>query len=187
MRATSTGHYMHHPDRKSTRPGTTRRIRMEGYDYTSPGYYFITICTYDRQHLFGRIANESMQLTLVGQMLEDLIPESEQRFSTISIDSYVVMPNHIHLMVGLAVRMSDEGHVDNLSDIVRWIKDASVRRHSLGVKNHGWDTYQGRLWQKGFHDHIVRNEQELETLRRYIATNVESWEKDEFHDGFLDW
>ncbi len=177
---------MQYPDRKITCPGTTRRMRLKGYDYSQPGYYFITICTHNRQHLFGDIANETMALSPAGTMLDTLIPEAEDRFSSVTFDCYVVMPNHLHLLMGLAVRTTDKPAVDNLSDVIRWIKDASVRRYSLGVRTNGWDTYREQLWQKGFHDHIVRNERELETIRAYIATNVEAWEKDRFYDGYVD-
>jgi putative transposase len=177
---------MQYTDRKITRPGTTRRGRLEGFDYSYPGYYFITICTHNRQMLFGEISNEAIILSPTGRMLHDLIRQAEDRFSTVTIEAYVVMPNHIHILIGLAIRTSDEAHVDNIVDVIRWLKDASVRRHSLGVKEHGWDSYHGHLWQKGFHDHIVRNERELEQIRVYIATNVEVWKKDKFHDGYRD-
>lgn len=179
----SSGPAMNYPDRKSTRPGTTRRMRLNGYDYSHPGYYFVTICTYSRQLLFGKISDGIMVLSPTGNMLENLIRQTEERFSTVTIDAFVVMPNHIHILVGLAVRTSDHPGVDNIGDVVRWIKDASVRRHSLGVKAKGWSIYHEHLWQKGFHDHIVRNEREMEQIRAYISTNVEAWEKDTFFDG----
>lgn len=170
-------------DRKTTRPGTTRRVRMDGHDYAYPGYYFVTICTADRQRLLGQIEDGLQSYSTAGMMLQDVIAESGSRFSTVTIDSQIVMPNHIHVLIGLAIRLDDEALAENLSDVVRWIKNASHRRYGIGVKQSGWQPYQGRLWQKGFHDHIVRGEKELETLRNYIATNVERWEEDTFYEG----
>lgn len=174
---------MSHIDRTKTRPGTTRRVRLVGYDYSYPGYYFLTMCAFERQALFGVIASEKMTLSASGDMINDLITESEQRFGTVSVDCSVVMPNHIHLLLGMSVRLSNEQGQDTVSDIVKWFKSASVRRYGLGVKNLQWPRYQGRLWQQGFHDHIVRNERELETLRAYVRNNVYMWEKDSFYDG----
>ena len=95
-------------NRIETRPGTTRRGRMLGYRYSQPGYYFVTICTHDRQHLFGQIAELVMMLSPSGKMVHDLIPHMETRFATVSVDSYVVMPNHVHILIGLAIEMAQE-------------------------------------------------------------------------------
>jgi REP element-mobilizing transposase RayT len=91
------------------------------------------------------------------------------------------------MLVGLSIRLTDEPNVDDLRDVVKWLKNSAVRRYGTGVMHQQWQPYDGRLWQKGFHDHIVRNENELEIIRKYIDTNVQSWEKDTFYDGFMDW
>lgn len=172
---------MNFSERKVSRPGTTRRVRMDGHDYSYPGYYFVTICTHNRQHLLGNVLNETLHLSPAGKMVNDQIPCIEKRFENAVVDSEIVMSNHVHMLIGLAVRTDDEGGLDNLSDVVRWIKNSTAARFSTGVKTAGWPRYDGRVWQKGFHDHIVRNDQQLQILRRYIATNVESWESDKFH------
>ena len=181
------GQRMNYPNRKTDRPGTTRRVRKDGHDYSYPGFYFVTICTSNRQHLFGQIENDSIQYSPAGEMITAVIQSVGSKFETVSLDQYVVMPNHIHILVGLSVRMQDLAGEDHLANVVKWIKNASVRRYSLGVRQGGWRRYEGDLWQKGYHDHIVRNESELDTIRRYIATNPESWEKDKFYDGRIDW
>lgn len=170
-------------DRKVTRPGTTRRVRMDGHDYAYPGYYFVTICTHGRQMLLGHIEDGSIIRTSAGMMVESVIAESETRFSTVTIDSQIVMPNHVHVLIGLAIGLEDDALTENLSDIVRWIKNATHRRSGIGVTQAGWQPYRGKLWQKSFHDHIVRGEKELETLRNYIATNVVRWGEDAFYEG----
>lgn len=119
-------------DRNTTRPGTTRRVRMDGHDYAYPGYYFVTICTHGRQMLLGHIEGGSISRTSAGEMVETVITESEARFSTVTIDSRIVMPNHVHVLVGLAIRLEDDAFAENLSDIVRWIKNATHRRYGVG-------------------------------------------------------
>ena len=173
---------MSYIDRVKSRPGTTRRGRMVGHDYSYPGYYFITMCTHERQNLFGNISNDVMAYSAAGDMIRQLIPESEQRFQNVVIDCSVVMPNHIHILLGMGVRVADEQSEETVSDVVKWVKSASVRRYGVGVKNQGWSRYEGKLWQQGFHDHIVRNDGELETLRSYVSNNIYTWEKDQFYD-----
>ena len=172
-------------ERAKTRPGTTRRVRMLGHDYSYPGYYFVTMCTDNRQCLFGNIYNERMTLSESGHMLCKVIEGVDSRFETVTVDCSIVMPNHIHLLIGMSVRLEDERSSDTVSDVVRWLKNSSVRRFGVGVRDAGWFPYKGRLWQTSFHDHIIRNDRELETLRSYIANNVYMWEKDKFYDGYL--
>lgn len=178
---------MRPPDRRTTRPGTTRRVRMLGHHYTSPGYYFVTICTHDRNQYFGTIRNGEIKLSAAGAMVSNTIAEFAVQFQTVSINSFVVMPNHVHVLIGLAVRISDEASIENLSDVVHWIKSTTHQRYRVGVRSHRWPSFNHKVWQERFHDHIVRKDDELEMLRTYIDTNVEMWEKDRFHDGFQDW
>lgn len=173
---------MSYPHRKDTRPGTTRRLRLRDYDYSTPGYYFVTICTYDRFHYFGHITDRSIELSPAGQMVSNVIEELPIRFSNISIDSFVVMPDHLHVLIGLGVRLADEPGEPDLSRVVQWLKMTTHRMYSEGVRRNGWAEYQWRVWQEGFHDHIVRNEKELDILRRYIAENVERWDEDQFYE-----
>lgn len=173
---------MSYVDRSKTRPGTTRRGILVGYQYTEPGFYFVTFCTHDRAHTLGAIDRETMVLSQAGSVLEGVIATCEQRFSTVSIDSRVIMPNHVHLLIGVSVRLSDETGIDSVSDVVRWVKSTCLRRYAAGVRSHGWPPYQLRMWQQGYHDHIVRNDRELEMIREYIAKNVIMWDKDIFYD-----
>ena len=176
---------MNRPDRDKTRPGTTRRVRLKDYDYSTPGYYFITICTHDRQDLFGEIDQEQMHLSAAGEMVRDTILECSRRFKSVEIDCFVVMPNHVHILLGLAVRLDDDPGIENVKDVVQWFKSSVHQRFRSGVHHRGWPPYQQKIWQTGYHDHIVRNDRELETLRLYVAKNVESWRKDRFYDHIL--
>ena len=155
---------------------------MLGHDYSSHGYYFLTICTDKRQRLFGEIVRDEMRLSHAGMMLCDAIQTIDSRYEFVSVDCSIVMPNHVHLLVGMGIRLSDEQSSESVGDVVRWFKNSSVRRYGIGVREQGWPPFAGRLWQKSFHDHIVRNENELETLRQYIANNVYMWDKDKFYD-----
>ncbi|MCO5216374.1 MAG: transposase [Thermomicrobiales bacterium] len=175
---------MPYPDRRETRPGVTRRLRLKDHDYRSPSYYFVTICTHDRHPYFGHITNKTMHLTNAGQMVTTCIEDIPDQFPDIAIDSFVVMPNHLHIMIGIAVRLTDKEGETNLSRVVQWFKMTTHRLYAEGVRNEGWLPYHRKVWQEGFHDHIVRNDKELDILRRYIAENVERWDQDQlFGDG----
>ncbi len=173
------------PDRTSIRPGTTRRVRLKDFDYSTPGYYFITICTHNRHHYFGSIAGEVLSLTPAGNMVADAIRESESVFPSTAVDSFIVMPNHIHVLFGQSVRLEDEPGTTDLIDVVQWLKSTTHQRFRKGVLKHRWTPYDRLVWQEGYHDHIVRNERELDALRAYVMKNVATWEKDRFYDGIV--
>lgn len=176
---------MSHSNRRDTRPGVTRRMRLKDYDYCTPSYYFVTVCTHNRSSYLGHITNNTIHLTKAGEMVTTCIRNVTDHFADISIDSFVVMPNHLHIMIGIAVRLTDDDSRTNLSHVVQWLKMTTHRLYSEGVRREGWPPYQGKVWQEGFHDHIIRNDRELEILRDYIARNVERWDEDQFsgNDG----
>lgn len=176
---------MNHPDRNKTRPGTTRRVRLKDFYYSTPGYYFLTICAYNRQDLFGEINHGRMHLSVAGEMVQFVVQESPKKLRSVEIDCFVVMPNHVHILMGLAVRLGDDPGAENVPDVIQWFKSSVHQRFRSGVRNQGWPPYREKIWQTGYHDHIVRNDRELETLRAYIANNVESWKKDRFYDHML--
>ncbi|MCO5217127.1 MAG: transposase [Thermomicrobiales bacterium] len=154
-------------------------MRIKDYDYRTPGYYFITICTHQRNHYFGYIRSGEMRLSDPGKMVSDLAGSLPNNFANTSIDCYVVMPNHVHLLIGLAVRLEDTAGETNLIDVMHWFKSTTHRRYTDGVQSLGWPGYDGKVWQEGYHDHVVRNDRQLDILREYVASNVARWESDE--------
>lgn len=119
-------------------------------------------------------------------MVVKTILELEDKFPTISLDSFAVMPNHVDLLLGLSVRLNDGPVETSLVDVIHWLKTTTHRRYRDGVRLGEMSPYDGAVWQEGYHDHIVRNERELDELRMYVSTNVERWDKDKFYDGFVD-
>lgn len=129
---------MSFPDRSKTRPGTTRRVRLKDYDYKTPGYYFVTFCTYQRTHTLGTINKDVMVLSSPGEITD--------KFPDVSIDTFVIMPNHIHILVGLAVRLSDTSNQADLKDVVQWAKSTTHRRYVEGIRNQNWPEHSGKVW-----------------------------------------
>lgn len=152
-----------------------------GYNYHTPGYYFLINCQHDRSQLFAKVETGSLFLTPAGEMISSAIREIAERFDFALVDCAVVMPNHVHIL--LAVNLSDKVPTPvSVVDVMQWWKTVTTKRYIQGVKNLGWPRFSGSLWQTGYHDRIVRTEKELETIRKYIAENPQRWEADTFYD-----
>lgn len=144
-------------------PNQTRHHRLVGHDYSAPGFYFITFGTRNNLELLGTSAENQVKLAAIGDAVSDLILKLPEVFPNIVIDCYVVMPNHIHILIYLPLE-----NTHSVSEIVRSVKGPSTAIHrELGGN--------GPLWHKGFHDEIIRNDKHLEETRRYIAENPTRW------------
>ena len=164
--------------------------RLFGYDYSSEGYYYITICTKDRIHYFGRIENGKMLLSKIGMIVrvEWLNTKDLRKDMHILLDEYCLMPNHFHAIIRLGdptlptkdprlpvsnFKQNKFGpQVKNLSSIIRGFKGACTKNIH---KNH--DTSFN--WQRRFYDHIIRDLSALESIRDYIKYNPLNWKEDE--------
>jgi len=194
------GNHEGYPNRQS--------IRLEGYDYSQAGAYFITICTQNRLHLFGRIVDGEMVLNGAGNMVFDQWMGLSQRFHAIELHEFIVMPNHIHgiieitdtthVGVGLVPTLNGEtaeraiNHrattrvaptITTIGDIVGAYKSLTTNAYIDGVKQSGWQRYNKKIWQRNYWEHIVRDEQEYHRIAQYIIANPLKWEMDKLnHD-----
>lgn len=148
--------------------------RLRGYDYSSAGGYFVTICTHEKKHLFGDIIGDQMFLNEVGKIAEQFLEQISHRNSDVEVDNFVVMPNHVHAIIFLIPVSADQAKT-SISTIVGTYK-AAVTREINRQKLHSQ-----RVWQERFHDHIIRNEREMEYIRRYILFNPTKWAEDKFY------
>ena len=172
-------------DRKHARH--RRSIRLPQYDYTQPGAYSITICTYGRMPLFGEIADEAVCLNRFGEMVEECWREIPDHHHRAELDVFVVMPNHVHGVLvlgqrapgsrGTACRAPTERFGEpvpgSLPTILRSFKSAATMR-----VNQLRGTPGGRVWQRGYYERVIRNERELTAVRRYVLENPLQWELD---------
>ena len=151
---------------------TRKKIRLSGYDYSSAGCYFVTMCAKDRHALLGRIVGTtapgrpSVELTPIGQCAAETIQVANK--GNIRIDTYVVMPNHIHMIVSIVEGADDRGR-SSLQQVVRNIK-------SFVTKTTGFP-----VWQPRFHDRIIRNEAEYHRIWQYIEDNPLLWAEDIYY------
>ena len=164
--ATARGRYleeaeMEKPVRKPT--------RIPDYDYSKDNYYFITICTHEKKCLFG----STERISRYGKIAADAILEIPVHFSRIKIDKFVVMPNHIHMIVIIGCDNRDTKN-PSLNQIIGLYKSGVTRRIHETVP-------QEKIWQRSIHDHVIRNQKDYEKIWSYIDTNPMRWDKDCFY------
>ncbi len=140
-----------------------KNIRLKDYDYSEENMYFITICVKDRLELLGKITQDNIKLTTEGIIVRQNINEIEQIYKNITIDEYIIMPNHIHMLLLIKYK----NHV-TISRIIKHLK-ANITR-----------AIKCSIWQKSFYEHIVRNEKEYLEIKEYIQYNAINWEKDKY-------
>jgi len=183
--------------------------RRQGWDYADNGYYFITICTKDREHFFGEFENGEMVLSEMGLVVKNEIDITRKRKNLI-IEEFVIMPNHIHLLLQLfeneSRRRRDVArNVSTTTDMITttiteqsnifdkddFMSEISPRANSISVIIRALKSAISRQiheighnnfqWQPRFHDRILRDEIELYNVRNYITNNPRNWEDDEFY------
>lgn len=167
---------------RNRREFVTSRLRLREYDYSLPAYYFVSICCNHRESMFGTIENRKMILNPAGEMIDQIWDEAPTGFMGVTSECHVVMPNHVHILVGIGVKATDPLDLTSLTEVIHWYKSLTTTRYIRGVKDQAWPRFNGRLWQQGFHDHIVRNERELQTIREYVANNPKRWDDDTYRE-----
>ena len=139
--------------------------RIPGFDYSSVNYYFITICTRNRRCIFGKPNN----LNLLGKIAQEEIEELSTHYAAIHVDKYVVMPNHVHLILIISSEQNA-----GVNQIIAQYKSGVTRkiRQIRPSEN---------IWQRSFHDHVIRNQESYEKIWNYIDGNPKKWEEDCFY------
>jgi putative transposase len=212
-----------------------KNMRLQGYDYSQAGGYYITVVAQGREYLFGEIHNDEMSLNNAGKMVTKWWNKLPGKFPSVTVDAFVVMPNHIHGIIlihetvgadprvgpgdlgnhkrlekkldygvekgahtGAPLRNNGMGdttekgehtegeHIGSplrtnvpLSQIVQWYKTMTTNEYIRGVKQSNWPRFIGKLWQRNYYEHIIRNEQDYERIFNYIDENPANWAEDE--------
>lgn len=179
-----------------------RSIRLKGYNYSQSGWYFITLCTKNRERLFGKVIDGKATLNELGKIAEDEWKKTGEIRKNTIIDQYVIMPNHLHGIIGI---------VDGETRSVRAYCDTPRREPQLAAQPYtpqpaGFQSpsktigaiirgYKGAVtktintirktpgasvWQRNYYEHIIRDEPELNRIRNYILQNPLNWDEDKF-------
>ncbi len=154
------------------KPGGHRRsIRLKNFDYSSPGAYFFTACVEDRRFRFGEVLHGMMVPNKLGTLVWTGWDELKARFGALIFDDFMVMPNHVH---GILIIPSDAPAKSggSLSTVVQALKSKAIHDGALlGESCRG-------LWQRNYYEHVIRDEKELNRLRKYIRQNPLQWHFD---------
>lgn len=163
-----------------------RSIRLKDYDYARNGAYFVTVCTYNHQCLFGEIINGEMQLKDFGQIVYDEWLRTAKIRPNVVLDVFIVMPNHFHAIMILnndgrgvlpyapvPAPTNFRSPSQTVGAIVRGFKSAVTKQVNEMRNTPGLE-----VWQRNYHEHIIRNENERNLIRQYIIYNPQKWEFD---------
>jgi putative transposase len=148
--------------------------RLKVYDYSLPGYYFVTICTNDKGYVLGKVIDEKMNLNVYGDIVEKYWNELSKRYNYCELDYYQIMPDHFHGIliinsVGTSRDLSLHHKTKSLSSLIGVFKTTSSKQiHIAGLEEF--------KWQRSFYDRIIRNEKELHYIRKYIRENPLRWD-----------
>ena len=153
-----------------------KNIRLTDFDYSTNGTYFITVCSENKRCIFGDIVGQglcSCRLSDIGQIIKTEIENLNIRYPEITIDNYIIMPNHVHLL--LTLERQEQSPCPTISDVICSIKSITTKKANI------YDNAKGRkIWQRSFYDHIVRNQNDYEQIWNYIEFNVAKWNEDKY-------
>lgn len=164
------------PNRKS--------IRLSGYDYSQSGMYFITICSYRKLPIFGNSINDTVLLSEIGSIINKEWQKTAAMRKNVELDDYVIMPNHLHGIICLSdsrgtvhraptTEQFGKPTTNSIPTIVRSFKATTTKQINI-LRN----SPRSKVWQRGYYEHVIRNENALEQIREYILTNPENWSRD---------
>ena len=161
-----------------------KRNRLCCFDYSSPGVYFVTICTQNRKNLLCSIVGDGSTVPKPpGQIAEQWIRKIPEKYPSVCVDKCVVMPNHVHILLRITwsgdVTACESGTVNpspTLGNIIGWYK-----YHTTKSINQHWKTKDEQVFQRSYHDHVIRTEKDYQMIWQYIDANPLLWKKDCFY------
>ena len=156
-------------------PMQRKSPRLKGFDYTTRAAYFVTICTYQRLPLFGEIIDGVMRLAPSGEIAAACWQAISNHYPGVILDEFVIMPNHMHGLLGLTAVTSD------FRTALGWVINSYKGAVTTRIRQQS--SPDMKVWQSRYYDHIVRDEADLDRIREYVQNNPLAWSADRFHPG----
>jgi putative transposase len=174
-----------------------RSVRMPAFDYAGSSYYAVTICTQDKACLFGDVVDWKMRLNDVGEMINENWLALRHRFSFVKLDEYIIMPNHLHGIIGFVgaglappacnttipgegVDAGDPRVAPTRKIVLGEVIGAFKSITTIAINRLFGDVGQ-KIWQRNYYEHVIRNEHDLMTHHDYIVNNPARWQLDEYN------
>ena len=161
-----------------------KQLRIPYFDYSQNSAYFVTVCTYNRKNILGSVSENNSKLrvypNICGEMIAQTLKFLEEKYPGINIDCFCVMPNHLHFILFKLDSNSDLF----LSDIIKWFKTQTTNKYIKLVKSGKAAPFEKHVWQRGYYEHIIRNERDMEEIRKYIEENPIKWIFDKYYNEF---
>lgn len=139
-----------------------KQLRLTQYDYGTPGIYFVTICAIRKQCYFGKIRDAVLIPSVIGHIVRQVVEGHIDKYEGIHIMEYVIMPNHIHLLVDISIYQGT----------------MKIGKFVNAIKGHVTRQCHHSIWQRGFYERVIRNDIELRNCQEYIRHNPLKWELD---------
>ena len=145
--------------------------RLPNYDYSQNGAYFITICTQDRKPILSEIVGDGFPVPKpCGMIAEEMICRISEKYPKVSVDRYVIMPDHIHLLLRIDRGLGTGNPSPTLGNIIGWYKYQATKEINLRLGQQG-----ERIFQRSYYDHVIRNPQDYDQVWQYIENNPCKW------------
>lgn len=146
-----------------------KNLRLKDYDYSQNGAYYVTVCTHNRAHLFGEVVGATLRgrPNNPDKMINKWLLEIPNKFSNAKIDKYIIMPDHIHMIIFL----TGDHTGSPLQHIIDWFKTMTTNEYIRCVNNGLFAPFHKHVWQRGYYERVIRNDDELNEIREYIENN----------------
>ncbi len=161
-----------------------KSARLRDYDYSKSGYYFVTICSKNREDWFGKVENGEMHLNRYGGIAEECWAEIPKHFQNVETDEFSVMLNHVHGILIIVGNLVGNAYMRSLHNILlsrtKMLLPRVIQQYKASVTRR-INLREGEsrfVWQKSFYDHVIRSEKSLSNLRQYILYNSLKWDLD---------
>ncbi len=171
-----------------------KRIRLGEYDYSDAGAYFVTICTKNKQCILsdivggGALDAPRVELTSYGKILDDEIQKSMRIYQHIQIDKYVIMPNHVHMIINILYNPNGTSRAPSYANGVDGTSRAPSRTNEtipafVSILKRFTNKKCGeKIWHRSYYDHVIRTEHDYAQIWQYVDENPTKWESDEYYE-----
>ena len=145
--------------------------RLCEYDYSQNGAYFVTICTQDRKKILSSIVGDGFSVPKpCGIIAEEFIRQIHVKYPSVAVDNYVIMPDHIHLLLRFDWNLGTENPSPTLGNVIGWFKYQVTKQVDSQIYLNG-----AKLFQRSYYDHVIRNQQDYDEIWQYIENNPRKW------------